>query len=325
MSTNNQKNRHLSDVVAALNETSKTTQPTMPETDANSGNPPKPSFQVPPQPPARQAERPYSHNSEKITPLIPDESPPPKSSPIPPPKPSKPHRHEHDRPRQPQHPKQQPERPGKRIQITASYWITSLLLLIVLGAVVYSAYWTDTKLNRLEVLYAAMPPYDRDAADPSRVNPPAGIEQLQAHLNELENKLNIVTTTLADNHQSLGEELTKLQASIKEIQRANAKPTAKPEPVVAKPSQTATRRISTNPPESWFVNLGTFYTQDAAKPLLGRAKQLGLAPKITTANLGGKPGYRIQLVGIGDRREAEQLAESLEQRLKINGLWVGRE
>lgn len=286
MQTNHQKNRHLNELVAALNEAPE--EPELSRTRSEETTVATPG----------EATTNDAKNDVKKAPLIPERS------------------------------DYQPQSPPK--PAVGSRWnvIMVIPLLAAMGGLLFFGYWLNDRLEHLESLSERQPLVTPPATtsvtlSETQVEPQwrKELTQLQAQSASLEKRLAGLEEARASDQKQILDRLDKLQS----VATTSASPStqeAQPPKVEAKTASTEPKTIST---ESWFVNLGTFYSQEATRPLLERARNSGLAPEVSVVDLHGRPGYRIQLTGIDSRDKAEKLAQSLESKLRLNGLWVGRE
>jgi cell division septation protein DedD len=98
------------------------------------------------------------------------------------------------------------------------------------------------------------------------------------------------------------------------------KPAPEPERAAAKPK--AAPAASTG---DWFVNFGSYAQRDTADSWASRLSPDAGKVVVSTGTKGDRTFYRVRVVGLTDREQAEAVARSLEREFKLSKLWVGRQ
>ncbi len=106
-----------------------------------------------------------------------------------------------------------------------------------------------------------------------------------------------------------------------EASRPSAPPATPLQVAAASPAST----VATSRTGPWFVNFGTYATRSMADTWASRVRP-GAGQVIVAPNeKDGRTLYRVRVVGLADREQAQQVARSLEADLRVAELWVGRE
>lgn len=74
----------------------------------------------------------------------------------------------------------------------------------------------------------------------------------------------------------------------------------------------------------WFVNFGSYYNRDIAEKWSQRLDPAAGEVVVTTARLTDRTLYRLRVVGLESREEAESTARKLEKEYDLQTLWVGK-
>lgn len=97
-----------------------------------------------------------------------------------------------------------------------------------------------------------------------------------------------------------------------------AKPVAKPVPA-ARPSSTAATG------ENWFVNFSSYTQRGAADSWVKKLQPSTGEAIVTSAVKDGRTFYRVRVVDLADRTQAEKVARELQSAHGVSALWVGKE
>jgi cell division septation protein DedD len=113
---------------------------------------------------------------------------------------------------------------------------------------------------------------------------------------------------------------------------------AAPEPAAPAPKPAATKVAApevapTTPAASsvaagspgWFVNFSSYNQQAVARNWANRLKPGAGKVVVTTATKGGETFYRVRVVGLASRDEAETVSRQLQDKYGVPKLWVGKE
>ena len=149
---------------------------------------------------------------------------------------------------------------------------------------------------------------------------PKADKNAEPMLNELNDKL-----------LSLDQKLDQLQLTVSEQQRLIASSALDLDKRLQALSLQSKSTLKTEtkktplPPKSWYVNLGTFSTKEAALKLQKQVQDLGPQVQINTTSLDNKTAYRVQLPGFKDRESAEKIAHQIMAETNLNGLWAWKD
>jgi cell division septation protein DedD len=95
---------------------------------------------------------------------------------------------------------------------------------------------------------------------------------------------------------------------------AEVKPEPKPEPSVA-----------TAAASGWFVNFGSYSQRATADKWAGRLNPDTGRVVVSTGSKDGREFYRVRVVGLSSRDQAQTVARELEREYDLNKLWVGKQ
>jgi len=163
----------------------------------------------------------------------------------------------------------------------------------------------------------------------TREEPPR--EVIITNAPEADKNLEPILNKLNDKLLSLDQKLDQLQLTVSEQQRliaSSALDLDKRFQILLLQSKTtlATEAKKTPlPPKSWYVNLGTFSTKEAALKLQKQVQDLGHQVQINTTSFDNKTAYRVQLPGFQDRESAEKIAHQIMAETNLNGLWAWKD
>jgi cell division protein FtsN len=100
-----------------------------------------------------------------------------------------------------------------------------------------------------------------------------------------------------------------------------ARPTA-PKPAAKAPTATAAGSAAAT---GWFVNFGSYTQLDTAESWAARLKPPSGSVAVVTGSKDGKTFYRVRVVELDNRDQAESIARQLEQEHQLSRLWVGKQ
>ncbi len=111
-------------------------------------------------------------------------------------------------------------------------------------------------------------------------------------------------------------------------QSAAAKPAepAAPPPVAAKPKPTQPATRKTPPPAGdWFVNFSSYSQRSVAESWARKLQPAAGKAVVQPGSRDGKTFYRVRIIGLADRAQAERVAGQLQTAYGLPKLWVGTE
>ena len=144
------------------------------------------------------------------------------------------------------------------------------------------------------------------------------------------NKLKATIEALAQENQVLRDRVDKLQIKldIKELYRNAITPdlTAGRPPESEAPEYPDESAFAQAPSSGkWFVNFGSYFNRATAQAWRERLTPSSGTVTIATAGPEERPLYRLRIVGLATREEAETMASKLEEKYKLDKLWVGNQ
>lgn len=121
----------------------------------------------------------------------------------------------------------------------------------------------------------------------------------------------------------------QLEAQRKALARpapAPEPPPAKPSPAPAKPTPAAASKPASPAPTAgdWFVNFGSYSQREMAESWAARLKPSAGRSTVSTASKDGKTFYRVRIIGLDSRENADKIARQLESQYGLSKLWVGK-
>lgn len=169
------------------------------------------------------------------------------------------------------------------------------------------------------------------AASPGEVAQTRATNQALASRNsELESRLEF----LERENRTLQATVGGLEKQLQAQQDALNKPVSPPAPAQPRPAPKPVERnnspVQTAPAApvisagSWFVNFGSYSRQSTAQSWADRLQPGAGDVVVTTGEKDGRTFYRVRVVNLSSRGEADATARSLEQRYDLARLWVGQ-
>ncbi|MEH6589378.1 MAG: SPOR domain-containing protein [Halioglobus sp.] len=149
---------------------------------------------------------------------------------------------------------------------------------------------------------------------------------LTARNSDLENaiaSLQLEIRSLQDTNSGLEGQLKTLEAAAKA--QAAAKPVPKP---AAKPKQPPVAPKSTGVTSGsgdWFVNFGSYGQEVAAKQWADKLNPASGRVIVAPATRDGSTFYRVRVVDLASKGQAQDVAQTLEQSHNLTKLWVGQQ
>lgn len=150
---------------------------------------------------------------------------------------------------------------------------------------------------------------------------------LQAKVEKIDLTLHEQQRLLATSSKDLSREIQQLVAQLQttklpEVEKKEPKAASKSTP---KPIKETPKPVAKQPTNQWYVNIGTFSSQDAALRLKKQLLTLGHSVQVNTTSFDKKPAYRVQLPGFKDREAAESAARQIMEKTNLNGLWAWKD
>jgi cell division septation protein DedD len=92
----------------------------------------------------------------------------------------------------------------------------------------------------------------------------------------------------------------------------------------------AAQPVASSPPPSntatageWFVNFGSYNQRDTAQSWVTRLQPAAGSVTVTSGSKGGRTFYRVRVVGLSSKEQAERVAGQLQREYDLSKLWVG--
>jgi len=138
---------------------------------------------------------------------------------------------------------------------------------------------------------------------------------------------------------TLGEDMLRLEARVQDLQsavQANRQQAAAAylelenylknrdaEAETAKPP--AAPAAAAAEADNWIINAGTFSSRAEAERMQTRIRGLGHEARLHGNGADERGIYRLHISGYTDRASAEQAAQTIMGKTRLNGLWVSKE
>lgn len=226
------------------------------------------------------------------------------------------------------------ENEDREITLPLGLILVGLVALLLLGAGGYGVMQQRAEMQeevrRLQSNLAT-------AANPSEVAETRASNEALVKLNaDLEAELELLTAenrSLQAIVNGLESQLAAQQNALVKTKPAPPKPAlavaSKPAPKpVARFSAPAPRPSSTAPAAvesgSWFVNFGSYSQQETAQGWVKRLEPGAGEVVVITGEKSGRTFYRVRVVNLTSREQADATARRLESRYELAKLWVGQ-
>ncbi len=202
--------------------------------------------------------------------------------------------------------------------------IVGIVALILLGAggygVIQQRAAMEEEIRQLQAALAVSVSPEEVTASRSAV---AEIERSNT---ELQDRLDAL---VVENRQLKGL-VSGLESELQAQQEALArKPPAAPPPAKEVPPPTAPaakpEKAAPAAAGEWFVNFGSYARRDTAEAWSGKLAPGAGQVVVSTGAVDGKTLYRVRVVGLASRDQAESIARQLEKAHDLPRLWVGRQ
>ncbi|MEP1471321.1 MAG: SPOR domain-containing protein [Halieaceae bacterium] len=183
---------------------------------------------------------------------------------------------------------------------------------------------------RAQLATAAQPQQVTDSRDAQRE-----LSERNAQLQDQLDNLTLENRQLSDTVAGLENQLEgQRQAAIKlEEARAAARRQAATGSTSSAPAVTAAPKPASKPAAttaaastgSWFVNFGSYSQQSVASDWATRLEASYGKVIVAPASANGKTVYRVRVVDLPSKAEADSVSGRLQQEYKLPTLWVGRQ
>lgn len=142
------------------------------------------------------------------------------------------------------------------------------------------------------------------------------------------NQLQATVEALTQENQALREQVHQLQIEldIRDLYLTASEPdltAGELQDLQAPTPRTEQALAEARPQGEWFVNFGSYFNPDTARAWSERLTPSSGRVTISTAGPEDRRLYRLRIVGLATREEAETMASKLEEEYKLDKLWVG--
>lgn len=145
-------------------------------------------------------------------------------------------------------------------------------------------------------------------------------------LKERNSELEANVATLTDANLALDNSVASLETQLASLQeQLNAAKAAKAAAPAPKTSSSPSRAPNVEKVSGWFVNFSTYGRRSDANNWASKLESSYGRVVVIPFEKGGKTLYRVRVVGLADRGEAETTAAELERLYKLPKLWIGEE
>lgn len=160
------------------------------------------------------------------------------------------------------------------------------------------------------------------------------IVELENRNSDLQARLDAMTLEnrrLTDTVEALESQLQTREAAVAEETKpvTPVPPPAKPEPVrpaaAETPAKTPPASVSVAATTGWFVNFGSYTQRNTADSWAARLKPPAGKVAVVTGSKEGRTFYRVRVVALDNRDQAESVARQLEEEYQLSRLWVGKQ
>ena len=202
--------------------------------------------------------------------------------------------------------------------------LVTLVMLAVVGyGVIQQRATAEHEIRRLQALLAT-------AASPAEV---AATRETLREMEQQNEEYLAENEVLTLYNKRLADEVVKLEQQLAGQQE--------PVPMESEPAKDEGPELATTKPArepasastdkavtaggEWFVNFSSYSRQSAAENWAKKLSPVAGNTVVVSTTTEGNTLYRLRVVGLADRAEAEKVAADLESIHKLPPLWVGRE
>lgn len=138
--------------------------------------------------------------------------------------------------------------------------------------------------------------------------------QLRGQLESLRRDNGRLADTVAGLESQLQTQVEAAETAVRE---------AREQTVAEKPTSPAEEPAASG--GDWFVNFSSYRDRAIAEAWRGKLQPSAGSVVVATAESGGRPLYRVRVVDLASREQAQAVARELEQEYQLEKLWVGRQ
>lgn len=156
-------------------------------------------------------------------------------------------------------------------------------------------------------------------------------QQTEKHLATIE-VLTLYNKRLTDTVAGLEQQLAAQQATAPGVTTAAVAATARPAAGKSATTQQGSGQAraadaanSSATGGDWFVNFSSYSQRGAAEKWAAKLQPIAGQAIVTSTDKDGQTLYRVRIVGLADRAQADKVAGQLQSAYQLPALWVGRE
>ncbi len=198
--------------------------------------------------------------------------------------------------------------------------IVAAFALLLLGAGGYGVMQQRAGMHEeIRMLQAAV----ATSASPEEVQASRETQRVLTKRNE---ELSTTVESLQKEILSLQEAAGKFESQLSEAQSA-AKAKAPSTPKIVKQAPPPVKKPVAAVPVTgnWFVNFGSYQSETTAGSWAARLKTSSGRVVVSTGERDGDTFYRVRVVELAGRGQAEKIARALEQEYDLSKLWIGEQ
>jgi cell division septation protein DedD len=203
---------------------------------------------------------------------------------------------------------------------TGTHWPLGLIVVVVFALLLLAAggygvmqqrarMQDEIRTLRATVATSASPDELSASREARRV-----LEGRNAELSTTIDALHVEVSSLRDRADGLASQLAEAQSVV--VEKATLKATAVIPPPTKKPAAAAAG--------SWFVNFGSYQNRDTASSWAARLKPTTGQVVVVSGVRNGDTFYRVRVVELTSKKQAEGIARTLEQAYDLSELWIGK-
>ena len=159
------------------------------------------------------------------------------------------------------------------------------------------------------------------------VNPEeiASTRELQRELEQQNEALQMELDSLQLENRRLTDTVNGLESQLKGQQEAAAELRRSAEQAQQAAEAARSAPVASTSKGTWFVNFGSYGDRELAEQWASRLRDGNSKVIVAPAASNGRSLYRVRVIGLGSKTEAEGVARRLEQAHDLSKLWVGKE
>ena len=158
-----------------------------------------------------------------------------------------------------------------------------------------------------------------------------GLESENARMLAQVDALTSENTTLSEQVDTLKQQLEKGNAAVTatsvaaETRPQPVRPSTPSSSSTASPTPTPTNTATSGGADGWFVNFGSYSQRAKAQEWAERLKPDSGTVIVAAADSSGTSVYRVRIIGLESKADAQRIAAQLERAHGLSKLWVGQQ